>query len=268
VCISKVQVGLGPAGELRYPSFPLVKWAYPGPGTFQCFDNHMKQSWGRHCRDVIHKKEWEHRFPDTKGYSTDPEQDGFFKEEVHSDYGKAFMSWYFDELLGHGERVLKAANALLGKGAYGLDLSGKVAGLHWLYKSPHHGTECAAGYYNTNNNDAYGKIAEMFKTVGASFDFTCLEIKTGKDDCPPYYSDPEALVYQAKEGARKAGIKFCGENALPCTDDWEAMDQILKKAKYVDSFCFLRWSEALTQPDSLFRQFARYLSKVPRPTVQ
>jgi len=28
--------------------------------------------------------------------------------------------------LGHGERVLKAANALLGQDAYGLDISGKV----------------------------------------------------------------------------------------------------------------------------------------------
>ncbi len=69
-----IQVGLGPAGELRYPSFPLVKWAYPGPGTFQCFDNNLKASWARHCRDVLHKKEWENRLPDTKGYNTDPSQ--------------------------------------------------------------------------------------------------------------------------------------------------------------------------------------------------
>ncbi len=37
------------------------------------------------------------------------------------------MRWYADELLGHGERVLKPAAALLGKDAYGLDISGKVA---------------------------------------------------------------------------------------------------------------------------------------------
>ena len=55
-----------------------------------------------------------------------------------------------------------------------------LQGLHWLYKTDHHATECAAGYYNTNHNDAYGNIAAMFKTVGASFDFTCMEIKTGR----------------------------------------------------------------------------------------
>jgi hypothetical protein len=31
----RVQIGLGPAGELRYPSFPLSRWCYPGPGAFQ-----------------------------------------------------------------------------------------------------------------------------------------------------------------------------------------------------------------------------------------
>ena len=277
VCISKVQIGMGPAGELRYPSFPLVKWAYPGPGTFPCFDKNMRSNWARHCRDVIHKKEWEHRLPDTKGYNHDPSShDSFFNSEIHSDYGRAFMRWYADELLGHGKRVLGAANTLLGKDAYGLDISGKVAGLHWLYKTPHHATECCAGYYNTNKNDAYGNIADMFKSFGACFDFTCMEIKTGRDDCPPYFSDPEALVYQvtrtvfmkvahlhpnrrvhnsimcphatmqgnslallwparistsgalltcaqqiapqAKTAALKAKIKFCGENALPCTE--------------------------------------------------
>jgi beta-amylase len=267
-CISKVQIGMGPAGELRYPSFPLVKWSYPGPGTFQCYDKNMRANWARHCRDHLHKKEWEHRLPDTKGYNHDPaSHDSWFHSEVHSEYGKAFMRWYADELLGHGDRVLRAASALLGKDAYGLDISGKVAGLHWLYKTPHHATECCAGYYNTNKNDAYHNIAEMFKRYGASFDFTCMEIKTGRDDCPPYFSDPEALVYQAKTAAGKSSIKFCGENALPCTDDWEAMDQILKKAKYLDSFCFLRYSEELTHGESLFRKFAHYLSKVPRPTV-
>lgn len=268
VAISKVQVGMGPAGELRYPSFPLVKWSYPGPGTFQCFDQNMKANWAKYCRDVINKKEWEGRLPDTKGYNSDlNNRDSFFNKEIHSDYGKAFMKWYSDELLGHGERVLKSANALLGKNAYGLDISGKVAGLHWLYKTNSHATECAAGYYNTNQNDAYANIANMFKTFGACFDFTCMEIKTGKDDCPPYYSDPEALVYQARTAARNAKIKFCGENALPCTDDWEALDQILKKAKDLDSFCFLRYSEALTNGDSLFKKFAHYLSKVPRPAL-
>ena len=36
-------MGLGPAGELRYPSYPEGdgRWRFPGVGEFQCFDRYM-----------------------------------------------------------------------------------------------------------------------------------------------------------------------------------------------------------------------------------
>lgn len=37
----QVQIGLGPAGELRYPSYPLSKWAFPGVGEFQAYDKYV-----------------------------------------------------------------------------------------------------------------------------------------------------------------------------------------------------------------------------------
>lgn len=41
--ITEVTVGLGPAGELRYPSYPEGdgRWRFPGVGEFQCFDAYM-----------------------------------------------------------------------------------------------------------------------------------------------------------------------------------------------------------------------------------
>lgn len=38
--IVEIQVGMGPAGELRYPSYPEKDgvWRFPGIGAFQCFD--------------------------------------------------------------------------------------------------------------------------------------------------------------------------------------------------------------------------------------
>lgn len=34
--ITEVEVGLGPCGELRYPSYPETQgWQYPGTGEFQ-----------------------------------------------------------------------------------------------------------------------------------------------------------------------------------------------------------------------------------------
>jgi beta-amylase len=44
--ISEVTIGLGPAGELRYPAYPEGdgRWRFPGVGAFQCFDKYMLSS--------------------------------------------------------------------------------------------------------------------------------------------------------------------------------------------------------------------------------
>ena len=38
--LQEIQVGMGPAGELRYPSYPEENgtWKFPGIGAFQCYD--------------------------------------------------------------------------------------------------------------------------------------------------------------------------------------------------------------------------------------
>lgn len=43
--ITEITVGMGPAGELRYPSYPEGdgRWCFPGVGEFQCYDKYMLQ---------------------------------------------------------------------------------------------------------------------------------------------------------------------------------------------------------------------------------
>jgi beta-amylase len=38
--VTEVTIGMGPAGELRYPSYPEGdgRWRFPGIGQFQCYD--------------------------------------------------------------------------------------------------------------------------------------------------------------------------------------------------------------------------------------
>jgi len=263
--ISKVQIGMGPAGELRFPSFPLIKWGYPGPGDFQCFDKGMKESWAKWCSNNG-KKDWAHKHPDTGGYNNEPQNSKFWKE-AGNDYGKAFLTWYSNELLAHGDRILSRAKNIFEP--FKIEISGKIAGLHWLYMdSTHtHAAECAAGYYNTNKNDAYVNIAKLFKKYGATFDFTCIELHTGRDTDHPYFSDPEALVWQARSAAVAAGCKFAGENALPVSE-WEGYDMILKKAKHLDSFCFLRLTEDLIGHNyDQFKHFAHKMHPIKRPRL-
>ena len=41
--ITEAQIGMGPAGELRYPSYPLLHWQWPGIGEFQCYDKYLRK---------------------------------------------------------------------------------------------------------------------------------------------------------------------------------------------------------------------------------
>jgi len=263
--ISKVQIGMGPAGELRYPSFPLSRWCYPGPGSFQCYDRTMKEAWKEHCKQ-IGKPDWEKWFPETGGYDCEPDESKFFREHISQEYGKTFLRWYADMLYAHGRRVLGEAQKVFAP--YKIEISGKIAGIHWLYCDERHAAEVCAGYYNANMNNAYEEIAGLFKEFGATFDFTCMEIQTGRDVEKPYQSDPEALVWQAKSAAEKVGVKFAGENALPVFE-YEGFDMILKKAGYLDSFCFLRLTEELltSQADD-FRKFCKYIKPIKRPKLK
>ena len=58
-----------------------------------------------------------------------------------------------------------------------------------------------AGYYNTNQNNAYLQISKVFKKCHASFDFTCLEMKDS-NDCG---SRPQQLVKQAILASHQEG---------------------------------------------------------------
>ena len=55
----EVTVGLGPAGELRYPAYPEGdgRWRFPGVGEFQCYDKYMLADL-KQAADAVGKPEW------------------------------------------------------------------------------------------------------------------------------------------------------------------------------------------------------------------
>lgn len=57
--ITEVTVGMGPAGELRYPSYPEGdgRWRFPGVGEFQCYDAYMLADLKREA-DLVGEPEW------------------------------------------------------------------------------------------------------------------------------------------------------------------------------------------------------------------
>ncbi|KAG9446831.1 hypothetical protein H6P81_012959 [Aristolochia fimbriata] len=264
--IVEIQVGMGPAGELRYPSYPELNgtWKFPGIGAFQCYDRYMRSSL-KAAAEAVGKPEWGNGGPTDAGhYNNWPEDTPFFRRDGgwNTPYGEFFLGWYSQMLLEHGERVLQPATAVFS--GTGVKISVKVAGIHWHYASRSHAPELTAGYYNTRHRDGYLPIAQTLARHGAVFNFTCIEMR---DDEQPAEAgcSPEGLVRQVGMAAAAAGAALAGENALPRYDE-RAHEQIIGAADGAEreamcAFTYLRMGPELFQPDN-WRRFVALVKRM------
>ncbi|GIL83204.1 hypothetical protein Vretimale_11282 [Volvox reticuliferus] len=252
--ITEVTVGLGPAGELRYPSYPEGdgRWRFPGVGEFQCYDKYMLECLRRAAEAAGHP-EWGRSGPHDAGhYNSSIWDSGFFNSNTGSwktAYGEFFLSWYSDMLLKHADRVLTAATEVLNKHgrprvfrsmrdasnghviyefAPACKMGIKLAGVHWWFKSRSHAAELTAGYYNTRERNGYLPFMAMLRQHDASLSFTCVEMR----DCehpPEGRCSPQQLLQMVIEAAEVYGVPLSGENALQRYDDY-AFDRIAESA--------------------------------------
>lgn len=167
----EIEVGAGPFGELRYPSY-RSSFVYPGCGMFQCFDSHFVSKFQQDSKSGGHS-EWNAPPYDTGDYNLKPGGSSFWNNGFKSKYGKFFLNWYQQQLIDHGDNVLGIARSLFPD----TRLSCKISVLHWQYTSECHCAEVTAGFHNTNNNNAYYQIINMFKRHDVDVYFTCLERK-------------------------------------------------------------------------------------------
>ncbi|XP_055813792.1 beta-amylase 1, chloroplastic [Solanum dulcamara] len=270
--IVEIQVGMGPAGELRYPSYPEQDetWKFPGIGAFQCYDKYMISSL-QAAAEAFGKPEWGHTGPTDAGqYNNWPEDTNFFKKEGggwDSQYGEYFLSWYSQMLLDHGERIVQSAKAIFED--KGVKISVKIAGIHWHYGTRSHAPELTAGYYNTRYRDGYLPIAQMLARHGAIFNFTCIEMRDHEQPQDAQCA-PEKLVRQVALATQEAQVPLAGENALPRYDDY-AHEQILQASslniddqsgyREMCAFTYLRMNPDLFHPDN-WRRFVAFVKKM------
>ncbi|GJR56891.1 beta-amylase 3, chloroplastic [Tanacetum coccineum] len=234
--IVEIQVGMGPCGELRYPSYPESNgtWRFPGIGEFQCYDKYMKASLEA-AADANGNKAWGNRGPTIPAnYNQFPEDTGFFTRD------------------GSADSIFRGSGAIL---------SGKIAGIHWHYKTRSHAAELTAGYYNTRHSDGYLPIARMLAKYDVVFNFTCMEMR---DREQPQHANcsPEGLVKQVKLAVKVAGIELAGENALERYDEG-AYGQVLATSRSdsgngLCAFTFLRLNKRLFEPEN-WRQLVNFV---------
>ncbi|XP_052207791.1 inactive beta-amylase 9 [Diospyros lotus] len=213
--ITGISIGLGPGGELRYPSHHHSARTnhIRGVGEFQCYDKNMLNLLKRHA-EAAGNPLWGLSGPhDAPSYDQTPNSNTFVKEHGGSwetPYGDFFLSWYSNQLLSHGDRLLSLAVSVFGDTP--VKVSGKVPLVHSWNRTRSHPAELTAGFYNTDNRDGYEAVVEMFARN------SCKMILPGMDLSDKYQpreapSSPESLLSQITTACRKRGVEVWGENS-------------------------------------------------------
>lgn len=257
--IVEIEVGVGPCGELRYPSYQLSQgWNYPGCGLFQSYDDRLTELLVKSAAEKQHP-EWGVN-PSNVGDQNDTPMNsqGFWKDNTannwFSEYGQFFIEWYANVLIDHGRKVTTAAREAFGEDMH---LSCKIAGIHWWYMYPCHCAEVTAGFRNFIFHDGYLDILKMFKENNVQCCFTCLEMipdsTYGNGSAPPY------LVQQIIDDCRKLGLLFEGENALEVMDS-VSLNRIKNWVpKGLCRYTHLRLTPALME-DANFNVFKQFVN--------
>lgn len=125
--IVQVEIGMGPAGELRYPSYQVPRdspqsayWTFPGIGEFQFYDKYMSAQLLA-AANAAGEPSWA-AGPSGAGpllltagnYNDTPQQTQFFTpgtttQNFQSTFGQWFLTWYSQALITHGDAVLSQA---------------------------------------------------------------------------------------------------------------------------------------------------------------
>ncbi|PIN14379.1 Beta-amylase [Handroanthus impetiginosus] len=264
-----ISVGLGPDGELRYPSHhcPAKSKTSYGAGEFQCYDKNMLADLKKHA-EMHGNPLWGLGGPhDAPGYDQSPLSSGFFSENSGSwetPYGDFFLSWYSNQLISHGDRILSLAASTFRDSP--IPLFGKVPLMHSWYRTRSHPSELTAGFYNTATRDGYENIVDIFSKN------SCKMLLPGMDLLDEYQpvesqSSPESLLTQITSSCKKHGVEVCGQNSLvSCGARAFARikERLLDENVVVDSFMYQRIGAHFFSQEHFpsFTQFVRGL-KVP-----
>ncbi|MCM2678530.1 family 14 glycosylhydrolase [Echinimonas agarilytica] len=229
--IDEINISLGPAGELRYPSYNAHDWGnYPNRGTLQCYSRLAQQDWKNYIEQKYATVDALNFAFGMQLSSFDdiemPDADQLFtnKNYLYSAWGREFLYWYQQGLVKHGRNVLECANDVFTEGGMGTVMLGvKVPGIHWEVSDPEtpRVAEITAGliapHAHMGPHDS-GEYASLLEDLipkklrdKVALHFTCLEM-VNKDY--EGYSRAEDLVNWMADAASEVGVTLMGENAL------------------------------------------------------
>lgn len=255
--MQEINVSLGPAGELRYPSYNSHDsgTGYPTRGALQAYSPLAVQSfqqWALAKYGTLAgiNAAWGSSVT-TISQVQPPSNAGFFfsaGDYRTTTYGKDLIDWYNKSLVDHGERMLDTVLAALGTSFPGAEIGYKIPGVHWSMTGPTpRAAEVAAGLIQTsvdmnaaNTGRGYANIVGLANRVadsgrGVILHFTCLEFND--ENVAPQYSQAKTLVGWVGAEAGRQNVKIKGENALAggitSNGGWDNVNQAFDSYPYI-----------------------------------
>ena len=255
--MQEINVSLGPAGELRYPSYNShdTGSGYPTRGALQAYSAlavKSLQQWAvaKYGSLAGVNAAWGTSLT-SQTQIQPPSNAGFFfssGDYRSTQYGKDFVDWYNKSLVDHGERMLDTVLGALGSSFPGAEIGYKIPGVHWSMTGPTpRAAEVAAGLVQTSvdmtaasTGRGYANIVGLANRVadsgrGVILHFTCLEFND--ENYSPQYSQAKTLVGWVGAEAGRQGVTIKGENALAggiTTDNgWDNVNQAFDSFPYL-----------------------------------
>ncbi|MDO6720867.1 family 14 glycosylhydrolase [Psychrosphaera sp. 1_MG-2023] len=238
VNFDELNISMGPAGELRYPSYNShdTNTGYPTRGAFQSFGllaiSDFQQSILSKYQSLSNiNKAWQTSYTALEQIELPKHMDTFVTtgQHLNSTYGLDILDWYHQSLMKHGDRLITAAQRGFSKAFKNIDLGYKVPGIHWLMAAPSHlarAAELSAGVISAEfrsklNNKGVGHgykaaigLAAKHSTTERQviLHFTCLEMSD--NPVSHSFSLAKTLVSWVGKEAKRQGVTVKGENAL------------------------------------------------------
>ena len=239
--IDEVNFSLGPAGEMRHPSYNShdINAGYPTRGSLQIYSDRAIEGLRQFARERFTSIE---KFNEAMGfqlksfeqvYPPNPDQlasEHFFGSNEHrSSYGKFVFDYNQKVLLEAGHILLELATKTLQREAplwveQGVPVGFKIPGIHWRV-GLNRGPELAAGLISTSspiyqdvNGEAYIPLLKFIKELESRLGrnpfllhFTAIEFFDREE---VEHSRAQSLTDGVLEQAQKVGLRLAGENAL------------------------------------------------------
>nr|XP_043627456.1 inactive beta-amylase 9 [Erigeron canadensis] len=266
--ITGVTIGMGPDGELRYPSQSdhFKNGVGYGAGEFQCYDENMMRNLKQHAENFGNPL-WGLCGPhDAPRYNQQPIIDTFFKEggSWETAYGDFFLSWYSSQVISHADRMLSLVASSFSDHTTVM-VSGKLPLVHSWYRSRSHPAEVTAGFYNTINRNGYEEIAKIFHKNSCRMILPGIDLL---DEQQPKesFSSPERLFADIRDSCRNRGVEICGQNmhVAGTVKSFEQIKKNLACENGINLFLYQRMGGDFFSPKNfpLFSSFVRKLNQL------